>query len=235
MRQVFFMRRKVELIAALVLLIGLIAAAGKLSSYVSGNKVKEEDVQVILDPGHGGRDPGKVGMDGTLEKDLNLEIAKKVEAKLKEQNISVIMTRNEDEGLYSEDTSNKKAEDMKGRVTLINETKPAMVVSIHQNSYTQENVKGAQVFYYKHSDVSKGIAEKMQELMRKVDTGNTREAKADSTYYMLKKTEVPTVIVECGFLTNSEDLAKLKDSVYQEEMAGVICEGIMENLKALSE
>jgi len=106
------------------------------------------------------------------------------------------MTRDDDGGLYDEDSSNKKAEDMKRRVEIINESKPTLVVSIHQNSYTDPSVKGAQVFYFTHSDASKKIAEDMQELLREVDTGNTRQAKADSTYYMLKKTEVPTVIIE---------------------------------------
>lgn len=141
-------------------------------------------------------DPGKVAADKTEEKDINLAISKKLESKLKENGISVLMTREDDSGLYDENSTNKKAEDMKKRVEIINESKPTLVVSIHQNSYTDPSVKGAQVFYYTHSDASKKIAEDMQELLREVDTGNTRQAKADSTYYMLKKTEVPTVIIE---------------------------------------
>ena len=186
-------------------------------------------------PAHGGFDPGKVTANGTEEKDINLEIAKKLESKLKENGITVLMTREDDSGLYDEDSSNKKAEDMKSRVDLINETKPVLAVSIHQNSYTDASVKGAQVFYYTHSDTSKKIAEDMQELLREVDTGNTRQAKADSTYYMLKKTEVPTVIIECGFLTNAVDAAKLQEEAYQQDMADIICEGIIASLSELEE
>ncbi|MGL6197346.1 MAG: N-acetylmuramoyl-L-alanine amidase [Lachnospiraceae bacterium] len=229
------MRRKIELIVVLLLLIGVIAAAGKLSNYVTSDKVKAETVQVVIDPGHGGMDPGKVAGDETKEKDINLAISKKLESKLKENGISVLMTREEDSGLYDEDSSNKKAEDMKRRVEIINESKPSLVVSIHQNSYTDPSVKGAQVFYYTHSDTSKKIAEDMQELLREVDTGNTRQAKADSTYYMLKKTEVPTVIIECGFMSNAEDAAKLKEEDYQQDMADIICEGIIASLEELEE
>jgi len=227
------MRRKIELIAVLLILIGIIAAAGKLSNYVTSDKVKKEEVQVILDPGHGGWDPGKVAVDDTLEKDINLAIAKKVETKLKKNGITVVMTREDDNGLYSENASNKKAEDMKKRVEMINDSQPVLVVSIHQNSYSDASVKGAQVFYYSSSKESKKIAESMQELLREVDEGNTRQAKADSTYYMLKKTEVPTIIVECGFLSNAEDVAKLKDKTYQDDMAETICKGIIESLALL--
>jgi len=227
-----FMRRKIELVAVLLLLIGVIAAAGKISSYVTSDKVSKSDVQVVIDPGHGGRDPGKVAIDDTLEKDINLAIAKMVVSKLEDQGITVLMTREDDSGLYSENASNKKAEDMKNRVEIINRAKPSLVVSIHQNSYSDASVKGAQVFYYTHSKESKAIAENMQEKMRKVDEGNTKQAKADGTYYMLKKTKVPTIIVECGFLSNAEDAARLNDAVYQEEMAAAICKGIVESLKS---
>jgi len=229
------MRRKFQLVIVLLILLGVVAAAGKLSSYVTSEKVKKEEVQVVLDPGHGGRDPGKVGTDGTSEKDINLSIAKKVKARLEENDITVIMTREKDSGLYSEDTDNKKAEDLKERVNLINETQPALTVSIHQNSYSDVSVKGAQVFYYSHSKVSKAIADTMQEALRAADEDNTRQAKADATYYLLKKTEVPTIIVECGFLSNAEDTARLNDEEYQDAMAAAICDGIIEALETMEE
>lgn len=152
---------------------------------------------VILDAGHGGNDPGKISVDGTQEKDLNLEIAKKLRELLEQQDIEVIMTREEDQGLYDENASNKKAQDMKRRCEFINTEQPACVVSIHQNSYHEEPIHGAQVFYYGTSKESQSLAELIQEeLIRFVDPENHRQAKANDTYYLLKKTEAPVVIVE---------------------------------------
>ncbi|MBP3664714.1 MAG: N-acetylmuramoyl-L-alanine amidase [Tyzzerella sp.] len=97
----------------------------------------------------------------------------------------------------------------------------------HQNSYSDASIKGAQVFYYRDSEVSKGAAEIMQEELRKVDTENTRQIKSNSDFYMLKKTEVPTIIVECGFLSHPGEAEQLVSEEYQENMAQAICSGIM--------
>lgn len=186
---------------------------------------------VILDAGHGGNDPGKISVDGTQEKDLNLEIAKKLRELLEQQDIEVIMTREEDQGLYDENASNKKAQDMKRRCEFINTEQPACVVSIHQNSYHEESIHGAQVFYYGTSKESQSLAELIQEeLIRFVDPENHRQAKANDTYYLLKKTEAPVVIVECGFLSNWEENGKLKDEGYQDQLVWAIHMGVMRYL-----
>lgn len=227
------MRRKVELIIGLLVLIGMIAAAGRLSSYVSGSSVKKGEVQVILDPGHGGRDPGKVGVNDTLEKDINLQIAKKVAVILEDKGISVAMTRTDDNGLYSENVTNKKADDMKKRVKLINDVQPELTVSIHQNSYTDGKIRGAQVFYYADSKMSEQIAGIMSDCLKDLDAEHIRQPKADTTYYMLKKTKVPTVIVECGFLSNAVEEENLNKEDYQDQLAQSICEGIIKSLTLL--
>ncbi len=186
---------------------------------------------IILDAGHGGNDPGKISVDGTLEKDLNLEIAKKLKELLEQQDIQVIMTREEDRGLYDENASNKKAQDMKRRCELINQEQPACVVSIHQNSYHEEAIHGAQVFYYGTSKESQSLAELIQEeMIRFVDPENHRQAKANDTYYLLKKTDAPVVIVECGFLSNWAENGKLKDENYQDQLVWAIHMGIMRYL-----
>ncbi len=222
---------KIKWLAALILLAGIICGSYTLSRYVAGEQVKKREAAVIIDPGHGGQDPGKIGVNGAKEKDINLEIALKVKKYLEKEKITVMLTRKTDEGLESAGASNKKIEDMKARVHMINEVKPRLVVSIHQNSYQTEDVKGAQVFYYVHSSEGKEIAESMQEILRMLDPDNKRKAKANDTYYMLKRTEVPTIIVECGFLSNWEEAEKLTDEKYQEQMAETIAKGIMENLK----
>lgn len=216
----------------LFLIMGAIAASWKLSKWTVSTLKETESVKnemvVVIDPGHGGKDPGKIGTNDALEKDINLQIAQKVKSNLEEQNIKVIMTREDD---TAEDS---KLADMKKRVAQINEAKPEIVVSIHQNSYSQADVKGAQVFYYTHSEVSKEAALCMQEELKLIDSGNTREAKGNDTFYLLKKTEVPTIIVECGFLSNVEEAEKLVDESYQQKMAEAICNGIVKWLKERS-
>ena len=133
------------------------------------------------------------------------------------------MTREDDSTLAKEGDTNKKVQDMKARVQLINETKPAMVVSIHQNSYQDADIRGAQVFY---SQDGKNTAELMQKALLAVDKDNTRQAKANDTYYLLRRTEVPTIIVECGFLSNPEEAAKLVTEEYQDKLADAITQGI---------
>ena len=205
----------------LLLLLGMIIVSRKLSQLVTSENVQAGKDIVVIDAGHGGHDPGKVGVTDALENDINLQIAQKVKTYLEKNGIQVIMTREDD---VMEDT---KLEDMKKRVALINAIKPAITVSIQQNSYSDASVKGAQVFYYAGSEVSKEVASLMQEEMRKVDTENTRQIKSNSDFYMLKKTEVPTIIVECGFLSNPGEAEKLTSEEYQEEMAQAICNGIM--------
>lgn len=224
------MYRKTKLFMAVILICSAFLMGKTLSVCVSGNHIEKGKKLVVLDAGHGSSDPGKIGVNGKKEKDVNLSIAKKVEKKLKKQNIAVKMTRREDKGL-----DNTKIGDMKARVNMINGTKPALAVSIHQNSYTQEEIKGAQVFYFTHSKDGKEAAEVMQEMFRLFDKENKRVCKGNNTYYMLKKTEVPTIIVECGFLSNWEEAKKLSTKEYQEKVAQVICDGIIHILQKQGE
>lgn len=221
------MRKKIGLLFILIILLSAIFLNWRLGQYVSESRVKKAEKVVIIDAGHGAEDPGKVGVNGALEKDLNLQIAKKVKKGLEDEGIRVVMTREDDKGLYDEKAANKKLADMKKRVSLINEVKPEFAVSIHQNSYTDSNVKGAQVFYFEDSRIGEEAALLMQEELRTFDADNTRQAKANNTYYMLKKTTVPTIIVECGFLSNQEEAEKLTTEEYQEKVAQAICSGII--------
>lgn len=220
------LKRIMELLFALAVLAGLLFAGDKIRTYVS---VQQENVRrnlVVLDPGHGGKDPGKVGADEELEKDINLAISLKVREKLEEDGMEVVMTREEDVMLSDGDADNKKLEDLNSRIGIINEQQPAIAVSIHQNSYSDPAVRGAQVFYFTHSDKGKQAAEALQKELLEFDQENTRDIKANDTYYLLKKTEVPTVIVECGFLSCPGEAELLTDEAYQEELAGAIAKGI---------
>jgi len=186
---------------------------------------------VVIDSGHGGNDPGKVGIDGSLEKDINLEIAMRLRQYLELEGVQVVMTRESDVGLYREEDSNKKMADMRNRCQLINAARPDLVISIHQNSFHEEPVSGGQVFFYQNSVKSKELAEILQERFTYVlGTGNRRQAKANEDYYLFLHVKSPIVIVECGFLSNWNEAALLQREDYQDRMAWTIHMGVMEYL-----
>ncbi len=150
---------------------------------------------------------------------------------LEKKGIKVVMTREDDSSLAKESEGSQKIQDMKARVEMINKTAPRLAVSIHQNSYHEESIHGAQVFYYTHSVEGEKMAVIMQKALLAVDKENHREAKADEGYYLLRRTEVPTIIVECGFLSNHEEAEKLVTDEYQKEVAEAIVQGILSCLK----
>lgn len=218
--------------AALLCLTGLLyVGRGTVAHVMSRSVGKSGRMCVVIDAGHGGDDPGKVGINGAKEKDINLQIAGAVKKYLEAEDIEVVMTRESDEGLYDAGASNKKVQDMKRRIELIDKTEPAITVSIHQNSYPEEYVRGAQVFYYNGSSEGQKLAESIQaQLIERADPENKRQVKANSSYYLLKKTGTTIVIVECGFLSNREEAEKLCDEDYQDRVAWAIHMGIMQYL-----
>ena len=214
----------------LVLVYVISSHAGKMTAGVSVKAGKEKPV-VVIDAGHGGNDPGKIGIDGTLEKDINLQIANRLKKYLEASDVEVVLTRKNDNGLYTEKDNRKKMADMTKRCDIINEVNPALTVSIHQNSYHQEEISGGQVFYYKKSEKGKRLAEILQERFDYVlGEKNTRLPKPNDNYYLLLHVKSPIVIVECGFLTNWKEAALLKSDDYQDRVAWTIHMGIMEYL-----
>ncbi len=225
------LKTAIKVMTALLVMVAVYFVLYGRSEQASSGKVGQEKKKpcVVIDAGHGGADPGKVGINGALEKDINLEIVKKLKVFLEQADIEVILTRDSDMGLYDENASNKKVQDMKRRVEIIETSEPVMTVSIHQNSYHEEYVHGAQTFYYANSEQSKLLAEKIQLLLLdEIDGDNTRTAKSNDSYYLLKKTSSPIVIVECGFLSNSEEAEKLSSDYYQEKLAWAIHLGILQ-------
>ena len=187
---------------------------------------------VVVDAGHGGDDPGKVGTNGALEKDINLAIAKRLAVLLEQADVKAVMTREDENGLYDAGAERKKVQDMKRRISIMEEAAPDLVVSVHQNSYDGASIKGAQVFYYTGSTEGKKLADIVQNRMVSgLDPTNHRIAKANDSYYLLKKTSKPIVIVECGFLSNPQEAELLTDPVYQERVAWQIHMGVLQYLK----
>lgn len=194
--------------------------------------VSEDKPTIVIDVGHGGADPGKVGVNGALEKDVNLNIALYLKELLVQNDIEVILTRDTDEGLYTDEDRNKKTADLRQRVDIINAENVEFAVSIHQNSYISDGVRGAQVFYYKNSDEGKIFADIMQNSLKEtLQDGNNRVPKADSSYYLLKKSDCPLIIVECGFLSDSKEAELLIQEEYQRKLAWAIHLGITEYMK----
>lgn len=221
------MLKKLELIIIICLLTVLIMFNKKLGKLVTSDKIETVEKVIVIDAGHGGSDPGKIGVNGALEKDINLEISKRIKILLEEKGISVFMTRETDEMLCEEAfENNRKRADMAKRVELINDIKPDMAISIHQNSYTDPEVSGAQVFYYSESEEGKRMAAVIQKALTEIDNENTRKEKANDNYYLLKRTKAPTIIVECGFLSNPEEAAKLVEEEYQDMISNAIVKGI---------
>ena len=204
--------------------IGLVYTMGEAS-------LSAKESVVVIDAGHGGFDPGKVGINGAEEKDINLAIAKKVAEYLEAGDVKVVMTREDDAGLYDPASDNKKVQDMKKRVEIMDSAQPDLIVSIHQNSYPEEYVHGAQVFYHKDSTEGKVLADCIQkQFVKLVAPENNRQIKANDSYYLLKKTAKPIVIVECGFLSNSAEAAKLITEEYQDRVAWAVYMGVVQYL-----
>ncbi|MEA5082535.1 MAG: N-acetylmuramoyl-L-alanine amidase [Lachnospiraceae bacterium] len=177
---------------------------------------------IVIDAGHGGWDPGKAGKTGKNEKDLNLEIAKKLQILLEAGGATVFVSRDGDDAL-----GKSKRTDMKERKATAETAEADIFISIHQNSFPQAGVRGAQVFYYNGSEEGKKLSEYIQSRLKSdLDNTNQRQAKANTDYYILKNILIPTALVECGFLSNPNEEGLLNSEEYQQKVAWSIYLGI---------
>ena len=182
---------------------------------------------VVVDPGHGGLDPGSIGYKTKVkESDINLAISKKLETELKRAGITVVMTRTTEDGLYGLSTNNYKKRDMAKRREIIENTRPNMVISVHMNSYIKHNLRGAQAFYDKNSDISRKLALCIQnQFASNLEASDKGVSVGD--YYMLKCTDAPSIIAECGFLSNEQDEKLLLKNDYQNKIVSCIVAGVL--------
>lgn len=193
--------------------------------------VPSRNYTVVIDPGHGGIDPGSIGYKTKVkESDLNLKLSKMLTQKLEDAGINVVMTRTDENALAEGSGKSFKKKDMELRKEIIKKVRPNMVISLHHNSYTNHSLRGAQVFYDKTSDISKQIADCIQnEFIDGLEKSSKSTSPGD--YYMLKCTYAPSVIVECGFLSNAEEEKLLLNSNYQEKIVDCIYKGIINFLQ----
>lgn len=192
-------------------------------SYVLANKL------IVIDPGHGGRDPGRISVSGVPEKDINLEVSKRLATVLGEMGAAVILTRDSDIDLSDSSASgwrNKKRQDLSRRVDMANSRKADLYISVHCNAFPGQGEHGAQVFSHPNSSESKVLAEYIQSEMAKILQNTKRQAK-QVDYYAIRKTKMPAVIVEIGFITNPHEDKMLRDPLYQSKVAWSMAAGII--------
>ncbi len=179
---------------------------------------------IIIDAGHGGIDSGAVGINNVFEKDINLDIALKLKDFLKASGFNVKMTREKDVSIHNDDSASirgKKISDLKNRLEMVNKDPNNLLISIHQNKFENSKYKGAQAFYSKNNPLSKELAESIRaSFLGLLQKDNSREIKPSPPgVFLLNKATVPAVIIECGFLSNNEDLKNLLDPSYQGKVA----------------
>lgn len=224
-----------------VLIVVLLVLSSRFHALRSMEILSTEPQQrvIVIDPGHGGEDGGANGISGTRESDLNLAVSLRLEALLRLCGVEPVMVRRTDTAVYSDGAktiSEKKVSDIHNRVTLVNNTPGALLVSIHQNFFTESKYDGAQVFYA-DSVESKTLAELLQSRLReKLAPDNRREAKpAASTIYLMNHIHCPAILVECGFISNAAEEARLKTPTYQVQLATVIASVLLQNLEVTDE
>ncbi len=198
-----------------------------IGKYQENWEENNRSVTVILDPGHGGKDGGASSASGIVEKEVVLSVSQKVEDYLKMQGINVILTRDGDYDLASPDAKPRKTEDLSKRVQIMNHQENGIVVSIHANAIGNSTWSGAQTFYDPKRLENKQLATAIMNSMKNNLETTTREAKSISSLFILKNSNVPSTLVEIGFLSNPEEAEKLNTESYQNEIAYAIYEGIL--------
>lgn len=228
-----------KLMLAVMTVISVLMAVPFGSSLQQTIKEMHEGEVLVIDPGHGGFDGGAESANGVPEKDINLAISLLIAERARTDGLPVVLTREEDISLDDKTTGairSRKTRDLKARKEMIDAIRPFAVVSIHLNSFTQDrSVRGAQVFYAGGSEddvnvqASKALAEKISEkLIANIDDGTNRIVLPKKDVRLLQNIVCPTVIVECGFLSNKAEAELLQQKEYQQRLADCIYEGIME-------
>lgn len=228
-------RKTLGIFVLLAIFAAMLPGYGGAMEFVSNNV---PSLIVAADPGHGGMDGGAQAADGTREDDLNLAIAKALREEAKSYGISVILTRETEKGLYEEENMSgrwSKLGDMRQRKKIIGESGADLMISIHLNNFTRDlSVRGAQVFYPKEGDeklwaANEELAGKMQEALNKeINQEKPRKAMAKEGLYLLKDAGVPSLLIECGFLSNEEEAAQLKEEMHRKKIAQTIVKTIAE-------
>ncbi len=194
---------------------------------------------IVLDPGHGGLDSGAVGGNGTLEKDVNLSIVRILRDMLELSGFDVVLTRSEDISIYDagvEGIRNQKLSDMDNRLEIVQSYPDSIFLCIHQNNYTDPKYFGGQMFYNNNNPNNRTLAQIMQNKFAELQPGNDREIKlSGDELFLLKSNPNPSLMIECGFLSNPHEEARPSTWEYQQQVAFSIYGGLMEYIDATAE
>ncbi len=212
----------VYLVAA-CLFLGIVAAGQQTVTVIAQNQPIERKPVFIIDAGHGGEDGGAVSCTGVLESRINLEIALRLQPLLQFLGYPTAMIRTEDVAIHTEGSTigARKVSDLKNRVKFVNEREEGILLSIHQNTFPQEKYSGAQIFY--NDEQGRALAQSLQEAFCKtVNPGSSRKAKKAQGVYLMEHIENPGLLIECGFLSNPSEEAKLRSGEYQKKICCVI-------------
>ena len=210
----------------------MIPLLGNRAITVFSDETSANRTTIIIDAGHGGVDGGAVSCTGVYESNINLEIALKLDDLMHLLGIPTVMIRDTDKSVYTEGETiaAKKVSDIKERIRIVNATPKAILLSIHQNNFTDARYSGAQVFYNQQNN-SKQLAETIQSALREnIDQNNKRQTKQTHGVYLMEHIHCTGVLIECGFLSNVKEEALLRDSNYQKKLCGVIASTISQYL-----
>ncbi|MCL1831472.1 MAG: N-acetylmuramoyl-L-alanine amidase [Oscillospiraceae bacterium] len=190
----------------------------------------------IIIPPHGGMDGGAVGVNGEIEKDINLAIVLNLQQLLEFSGFKVVLTRDSDRSMHTDGVTgirNQKVSDMENRLAIVDANTNGMFFSIHQNRFTDPQYYGAQMFYTLQNPDNQRLAQTLQDSFATLQQGNDREIKIiDNDLFLFKSTAQPAVLIECGFLSNADEAARLSDADYQRKIAFTIYSGIVQYLAA---
>ena len=233
-------KRSIKLTLSMIACFAVLGVCARLTERTLPTNVPAAEKPVIvLDAGHGGLDSGAVGKSGVLEKDVNLSIVKALRDMLEVSGFEVVLTRDEDISIYDagvEGIRNQKLSDMDNRLEIVQSYPDSIFLCIHQNNYTDPQYFGGQMFYNNNNPDNRTLAQIMQARFAQLQPGNDREIKlSGDELFLLKSNKNPSLMIECGFLSNPEEEAKLATEEYQQQLAFTIYSGVLEYVDAVSE
>lgn len=220
-------RNIITVLICVVLCLCAVIGYDVINNYKAASLSLTKKPTVIIDAGHGGEDGGTVSESGVVEKDINLKIAEKLNNLFAKNGYNTVMIRKEDKLIYDDGCNSirsKKSSDLHNRLNIINENENSVLISIHQNHYTESKYYGAQVFYSGNNPKSEALAQCIQgNIVLTLQPENKRQIKkSGSEIFILNNAKVPAVMVECGFLSNHSEALLLNTEEYQDKMAECI-------------
>lgn len=218
---------------AVILVLATASGGSRAVTTAVQNSSVERESCIVIDPGHGGIDGGATSCTGVLESQLNLEISLRLNDLFRLLGYETVMIRTTDTSIYTEGNTiaAQKLSDLKERVHIVNETTGAILVSIHQNTFSDSRYSGAQVFYDTAGQGKELAKQLQQQLVSSLNKGSKRQEKKGSGIYLLEHSEKPAVLVECGFLSNPEEEARLRSEGHQQKLCCVIASAVSRYLQ----